>query len=299
MKKGYILLICCILFASCNAQQQKLCGSWSLQEVQIPLGQEFSEWTNYDNPRDVDISDKSFTVWDVDDYKVIERWDYSINNDSILTLSNGAMYHNYVIKKLTKDELVLADEYALSGYTILRYVPSEKRPYSVKHTKHSLTLLKPEIDYNPIVKRLDDMDIKRSDTPSAVAYNFVVAIYNSDTKKMLSYMTTETKLQWDNMRKSDGYDDFDPYFSESNDNLNIKGWTPAIDSGNYEIAVLFVQDVGYDEFGRICKKVYVACVPSSEVNIMGFQDITRYDEDTNVKVLVVNEDGGWKVIGFK
>lgn len=36
MKKGYNLLICCILLASYNAQQQKLRGFWSLQDVQIP-----------------------------------------------------------------------------------------------------------------------------------------------------------------------------------------------------------------------------------------------------------------------
>lgn len=44
--------------------------------------------------------------------------------------------------------------------------------------------------------------------------------------------------------------------------------------------------------------MYVGCVPSDEVGRFGFQDITRYS-DTNVKVSVVNEDGNWKVIGFK
>lgn len=46
------------------------------------------------------------------------------------------------------------------------------------------------------------------------------------------------------------------------------------------------------------KKVYVTCSPSSEINHVGFQDITRYGE-SNVKVLLQKVNGVWKVTGFK
>lgn len=46
------------------------------------------------------------------------------------------------------------------------------------------------------------------------------------------------------------------------------------------------------------KKVYVTCIPSSEIIHVGFQDITRYG-DTNVKVLLQKFNGVWKEMGFK
>lgn len=102
------------------------------------------------------------------------------------------------------------------------------------------------------------------------------------------------------------------------------GWIPAL-AGNYEVAIAYVQDVWYYEedgslryhfdqvvydgmiylpgettprIGILEKKVYVTCSPTAEVNYVGFQDITRYG-NTNVKVLLREFDGVWKVIGFK
>ena len=112
------------------------------------------------------------------------------------------------------------------------------------------------------------------------------------------------------------------YFSTGK--LAILTWLPAL-FGEYEVAIAYVQDEWYYEengsmyssfdmvvkdgmiylpgedeprLGINIKKVYVTCSPSSEVNHVGFQDITRYG-DTNVKVLLekVNED--WKVTEFK
>jgi len=50
-------------------------------------------------------------------------------------------------------------------------------------------------------------------------------------------------------------------------------------------------------FVKMKKKVYVTCSPSSEVNYVGFQDITRYG-DTNVKIALEKINGVWKVTGF-
>lgn len=151
---------------------------------------------------------------------------------------------------------------------------------------------------NPIVMRLSNAEIFESKTPASVALNFVVSIYYGETGGMLCYMTPETQNEFEEQRKSDGYINYDPYFSVPGTKLNIKGWKSAIDAGGYEIAPTYVQDVGVDEYGRECKKVYVECVLSREMNKVGFQDITRYG-NTNVKVLLVKTPQGWKVTGFK
>ena len=50
--------------------------------------------------------------------------------------------------------------------------------------------------------------------------------------------------------------------------------------------------------GILEKKVYVTCSPTAEINYVGFQDITCYG-NTNVKVLLQQINGIWKVGGFK
>lgn len=224
--------------------------------------------------------------------------EYEVFHDTVLVWSipngyPGAMFGNevYVIKELTQDRLVLATDMTLHGYMMYVY-GREKQP--IKRTKHNI----PNDFYpNPIVQRLGQKELETNGTPAAVAYNFVNAILNSDSERMLSYMDSEVAGEFEEIRQMNGYANYDPLFSESDSKLNILGWKPYL-SNNCEEAVLYVQSEWFDEFGREIKKVYVGCVPSDEVGRSGFQDITRYD-DTNVKVLVVNEDDGWKVIGFK
>jgi len=181
---------------------------------------------------------------------------------------------------------------------------------------------------NPIVKRLSGQEIVDCNTPAAVAYNFVESILCRDFERMLSladpefakniiYEINENNLSYDLF--------FVKYFSaQGGEKLNILGWIPAL-ARNYEVAIAYVQDLWYyKENGSLyyCwdaevkngmiylpgedkprigineKKVYVTCSPTSEVNYVGFQNITRYG-NTNVKVLLQNINGVWRVTGFK
>ena len=171
---------------------------------------------------------------------------------------------------------------------------------------------------NPTVRRLSDKEIADCKTPAAVTYNFVCAILQKDYAKMKSYMAPAVapKLTSETIRE------LEEMFSEGK--LGMFRWIPALFK-EYEVTIAYVQDEWYyyengsrytpfeyevkdgllyisgedsPRVGVNTKKVYVTCSPSSEVNHVGFQDITRYG-DTNVKVLLEKINGKWKVTGFK
>lgn len=180
---------------------------------------------------------------------------------------------------------------------------------------------------NPIVQRLSQHEIAESTTPSAIAYNTVCAILQKDWEKMRSYMSLEAMIAFTDpyIRREYGeygINSLEDFFSTGK--LGILNWRDALYRG-YEVAIAYVQDEWYYEengslyhgFDQVVKdgmiylpgedsprvginekKVYVTCSPSSEVNYVGFQDITRYG-DTNVKVLLQKFNGKWRVTGFK
>lgn len=151
-----------------------------------------------------------------------------------------------------------------------------------------------QYSHNPIVTRITEQEIAACETPSSVAYNVVMAILNKDWVKLESLM--EYKYFLDVKAQHITAEDYENAFSVPGSKLNILGWIPAL-IRDYEVAVLYVQDEGTHS-GRPCLKVYIDCVPSSEVNRVGFQDITR-DNGTNVKPLVVWDGEAWKFVGFK
>ena len=135
---------------------------------------------------------------------------------------------------------------------------------------------------NPIVYRLDSQQIAECKTPASVAYNFVIAMMNKDQERMEQLSIGQFKEiihnQFDTLISSLYYDE----------KLNVYQWLPI--KYGYEIAVLYVQDEN-----SLVKKVYIDCIPSREIDNVGFQDVSR-DMHTNVKVLV-NHDSGrcwWK-----
>ena len=218
---------------------------------------------------------------------------YEIFNDSVLVLNpQFGVYDVYVIKRLSNDLLVLATDRTFQGYTIFVYGRTEQ---TIKYTKHNVNMEKDRYP-NPIVNRLGAKEISANKTPAAVAYNFINAILDSNTERMLSYMDDAVANDFEKNRMMNGYSNYDPFFSEDGSKLNILGWKPYLSNG--EVAVLYVQSEWFDEKGREIKKVYVGCVPSEEVDRVGFQDITKYG-DTDVKVLVAKENDSWKVVGFK
>jgi len=150
---------------------------------------------------------------------------------------------------------------------------------------------------NPIVNRLSAQEVAQCKTPASMAYNFVMAALDKDYDRMYSYMTTDGRQNMQYEMEKYEVTSLNALFSMSG-KLHIFGWIPALYQG-YEVAVLYVQDDGvYD--GVTYKKVYVGCVPSNQIGVAGFQDISTYDNyETNVKVVVVTENGKWRVAGFK
>ncbi len=142
-------------------------------------------------------------------------------------------------------------------------------------------------DINPIVRQLDYMEKIEEYTPASVAYNFIQAIVNGDKLEMihLSIGQFHDVICYQ-------YDELIQIFHQPG-KLNIFGWKKL--PNDYEIVPLLVQ--AENEDGSV-QKVYMACIPSSEINVKRFQDVTR-DGETNVKVLVNNYSGHWLVEGFK
>lgn len=173
---------------------------------------------------------------------------------------------------------------------------------------------------NPIVKRLSVEEIAQCKTPSSITYNFIESILCRDYDPFLSYVDYEfTKIIIQNMQTNNLSKDqiFTKLFSEQGgEKLNILGLIPAL-ARNYEVAIAYVQDEWYYEengsmychfeqivkdgmiyipgettprVGILQKKVYVTCIPTVEIDYLGFQNITRYS-DTNVKVLLQKFNG--------
>ena len=331
-KKFLATVLLCTMAFVCHGQGS-FSGKWYLREVQIPSNEEFSDLTNYDKDSCIVLTDINANTHSgvnfmaseeeidafLEEFKRLiedstslvaveetitencEKYYYEIVNDTVLifkqSVGNGVYDRRYrvsdiyLIKQKTDDRLLLALGRTMHGE--MRFVYSRtKQP--IKHTHHNTA--RPSYP-NPTVSRLSTKEISASLTPAAVAYNFVNAILNSNPSKMLSYMDNETAANFEKSRMRDGYSNYDPYFSAKGNKLNILGWKDFLPN-KCEVAVLYVQSEWFDNDGWEIKKVYVGCVPSAEVGHSGFQDITTYG-GTNVKVLVANSNGTWKVIGFK
>lgn len=176
---------------------------------------------------------------------------------------------------------------------------------------------------NPTVRRLSVEEIAECKTPAAVAYNFVSAVLQKDFVKMKKYMDPTIAIAFtdDNIKKEYGeygINTLEDFFSVGKH--GILTWIPALYRG-YEVTIAYVQDLwSYWKNGswygcsdedvidgmvhlpgedkpRVCKKekkVYVTCCPSSEVNHVGFQDITSYG-NLYVEIYLEQINGTWKV----
>lgn len=182
-----------------------------------------------------------------------------------------------------------------------------------------------EVDTNPIVERLSAEEIQEDRTPVARAYNFVNAILNYDEEGMKKNSTFDDILIKQMIEQYGSFKAFvDAEFSEGK--LGILPWKDLVATGKYEIIPVFVWDESYHLLGNnqtqyfdmeirggkiylpdedeykeptvLGQKVYLKCVPTSEIGVKGFQDISRID-DTNVKVIVNYIDGKWRITGFK
>lgn len=288
-----MLMVVLTIYSCDNDKPESLLKrhEWHLQEIQIPQGNNTSEYnTQYYT---LDFSNNILNVFNDASCQV---WQYEWEiNDSVLCLvdKNMGAYETWVIESLTEKNLVVGNPNGLIGP--VRYV---RFIYGVDICPNPVvtTYEPPYVDLNPLVVRLSSDELSSNNTPAAVAFNFVQAILQSDYQKMQSYMEQQaaSDLVGDQHEPQQAVDEF---FSQPG-KYNIMGWKNMMSSRDYEVAVLYVQDEGFWDKGKPLKKVYIDCIPSSQIGNTGFQDVYRTGE-TNIKVLVVNLDSGWKVVGFK
>lgn len=175
---------------------------------------------------------------------------------------------------------------------------------------------------NPIVERLSQQEIEDCKTPASIAYNFMMSILEKDFDKMQSYMSQDGIDYLDYIVNQVGATSYEQLLSEI-----ASVWLSAVNNGEYEVVVGYVQDLWYyredgdskslyrhmnqvvidgmvyipDEDiyyeGVNKKKVYVLCSPSSQIdNNVGFQDIyTLHDAEV---ILGKDANGEWKVDGI-
>lgn len=199
----------------------------------------------------------------------------------------NCLYSNSLFSQITyneiEDTLSICDE--VDSVEEIIFIPEEfieKRVSDIPYIEFNESR-----DINPIVRQLGDLEKSEIYTPASVAYNFVQAILNEDMSTMLHLSTEQFKeiICYQ-------YDDFITVMHQHG-KLNLFGWKTL--PKNYEIVPLLVQAENEDSS---VQKVYMACIPSSEINVKRFQNVTR-DGETNVKVLVNNYSGHWLVDGFK
>lgn len=150
------------------------------------------------------------------------------------------------------------------------------------------------------IERLSKSEISENETPRAVAYNFVLSIINEDYLKMYSLMTAEfrsdlnTALVSENMSCSQLF---------SPDNMHdIVGMRPVVKMG-YDVVITNSWILNQNDVARYSEN-YVG-LPAFSVSFNcvdaynNFYDDTYGAYDTTARVLLVKQEGEWKVFGFK
>ena len=174
---------------------------------------------------------------------------------------------------------------------------------------------------NPIVRRLSNQEIAEGKTPSAITYNFINSILQKDFSHMIQYLDLSPReLQEIDEYMQEHGETYETLCRKEEYVVGILSWLPALDNG-YEIVVANIEDFwlaktddgwmvdpeqivkdgmvyipGEEKpyVGIHQKRVYVTCSPSSEVNILTFDDVSRY-KDTQVKVILRLSDNRWMV----
>ncbi len=174
---------------------------------------------------------------------------------------------------------------------------------------------------NPIVRRLSNQEIAEGKTPSAIAYNFINSILQKDFPRMIQYLDLSPReLQEIDEYMQEHGETYETLCRKEEYVVGILSWLPVLNKG-YEIVVANIEDFwlaktddgwmvdpeqivkdgmvyipGEEKpyVGIHQKRVYVTCSPSSEVNILTFDDVSRY-KDTQVKVILRLSDNRWMV----
>jgi len=174
---------------------------------------------------------------------------------------------------------------------------------------------------NPVVRRLSNLEIAECKTPAAITYNYISAFLQKDFVKMLSYVDLDpNEVQEIGEYLQSNGETYEALFSRDENLVALSSWRPILDEG-YEVVIANVEDIwlaktddgwmvdpdqivkdgmvyipgeGKPYVGIHEKRVYVTCSPSSEVNVLTFNDISRY-EGSQVEVILGQKNDKWVI----
>lgn len=177
---------------------------------------------------------------------------------------------------------------------------------------------------NSIVRRLSNQEIAECKTPAAITYNFVCAILQKDFVKMMSYVDYDpSEVQEIEEYLQTTGETYETIYSKNENVVALLSWLPALDDG-FELVIANIEDFWLAKIdggwmfhpdqivkdGMIYipgeekpyegiheKRVSVICSPSSEVNALTFNDISRY-KDNQVEVDLRFKNDKWVVRNF-
>jgi hypothetical protein len=142
---------------------------------------------------------------------------------------------------------------------------------------------------------LSQDEISECTTSLAVAYNFVLSIVNGDYIKMKTLITTGFDQLLNNELTENNLT-LDELFSDEYIH-DIAGMRPAVKKG-YKVSIMNSSEIDAKDYDDA-----LAGLPAYSVSfdcIKGDCDIySEGDTDTDVRVLLIKENGKWKIFGFK
>ena len=154
--------------------------------------------------------------------------------------------------------------------------------------------------YSQQIERLSESEIEANETPKAVAYNFVTSIINEDYAKTVDLMTLGFFFELMPSLFGEGIP-IDQLFSNKYMH-DIVDMRPVVKLG-YEVVITDSWELESDKYFEEDSKYYGAPAISVSFNCAdannNFYDGKHGEYDTTARVLLVKEDGLWKVFGFK
>jgi hypothetical protein len=153
------------------------------------------------------------------------------------------------------------------------------------------------------IERLSTREIEECATPRSVAYNFVMSIINQDYERMKTLMTWQFMLQEIDL-KQEGLS-WAKLYSSSEYVHDIVEMRPVVQAG-YSVVITNSYVLDTDNYFTVYgeKNPYSGLDAFSvSFNCADAQDNIydgKYgDYDTTARILLVKQDGKWKVFGFK
>lgn len=151
------------------------------------------------------------------------------------------------------------------------------------------------------VERLDAKEISANQTPRAVAYNFVKSIIDMDYERMYQYVTSEYVVALKEYAEKRGMSV--PELFSGTEFHDVVDMRQVLKLG-YDVVITSSYDMETDIYFKDGKNPYNG-MPAMSVkfNCMdsrgNLYDGLQGDYDTTARVMLVKQNGVWKVFGLK